>query len=125
MFEIVSLGSAKVDNMVYNSLISETLSQGELMSKRMQLKLDDETYELIKELSEVSGMSASSLVTVMFQASRVDLHSIIAKIRDLQIKPKRVFESVLHTLEYNHSGGGPYTPRRAKGTNVKGGKQDV
>ncbi|MBT3725976.1 MAG: hypothetical protein HOG41_21605 [Gammaproteobacteria bacterium] len=120
----VSHESAKLLVLSYNSLPVETQLKVKLMSKRMQLKLDDETYALIQELSELSGMSASSLVTVMFQVSRVDLQHLITRIKYLGEKPAHVFDSVVSVLEqqgYSHQG--TLSIRRAK--NSRGDKSNV
>jgi len=88
------------------------------MTKRMQLHLDEKTYQLIKELSEVSGMSASALVTVMFQISHQDLEHALSSIRAIGQRPARVFDHLVEVLEsprYSY-GVTKLSTRRGRGT---------
>ena len=115
----------KSRNPRYISLKPETNSGDETMTKRMQLQLDEDTYNLIKELSEVSGMSASALVTVMFQISRQDLERILGSIKSMGNRPAIVFDHLVDVLNSpRHSYGvTKLSTRRAKGSS-KGGSDD-
>ncbi len=102
----------------YISLNQETNDGDDTMTKRMQLHLDDTTYSLIKELSEVSGMSASALVTVMFQISSQDLVHALSSIKAMGKRPAHVFDDLVKVLESpRHSYGiKKLSTRRARGS---------
>ena len=68
------------------------------MSKRMQLKLDDGTYLLIMELSELSGISASSLVASMFYLNRDKLRESVRALRGISGKPADVFDELVEVI---------------------------
>jgi hypothetical protein len=86
------------------------------MAKRMQLKLDDKTHALIMELAELSGMSASALVTAMFQMSHYELEQALKNLRIIKNRPAKVFEELVNVMERKHFRRITTTPRRGKGS---------
>ncbi len=95
------------------------ITNGEQMKKRMQLTLDAETHALIMELSELSGMSASALVTSMFQLSRERLESALSNLRDAAQTPADVFDDLVKVMKKNPYRKITTMPRRAKGSLTK------
>lgn len=75
------------------------LKRGKSPKKRLQLQLDADLYDIIKELAELSGMSASSLVRLMFEDSKYRMISLRDQLSGLRQTPDKLYQGMVRHLE--------------------------